>query len=292
MSFQVYMNEKINCQETRDIPEDLIIRLVGKICMVSVSYLPQTFGLELSLNGERYCYTDTECWTEVEALLREGEGPAEIRLRSSYTIGSAENIFRGDEENHTTDEDVRTFDLLTKAEKEIIYGLLDYFAEEPKTLFNNLSYKAFLKEEDSFGLYKYGKTADGQVFCGQMDYSPANEIPDGPWECQEGILCYSRESAEGLDLDRINQALAKAAELSVYPCGFEPSEEDIYDLWIEEMKMNTAEDREKYFSVYRELQEATGGAVWSEPEFVDQEALRMLKIRFDEYNMPHAFLMD
>lgn len=52
MSFQVYMNEKINCKETRDIPEDLIIRLVGKICMVSVSYLHQTFGLELSLNGE------------------------------------------------------------------------------------------------------------------------------------------------------------------------------------------------------------------------------------------------
>ena len=58
------------------------------------------------------------------------------------------------------------------------------------------------------------------------------------------------------------------------------------------MKMNTAEDREKFFRVYRELQEATGGAVWSEPEFVDQEALCMLKIRFDECNMPHAFLMD
>lgn len=292
MSFQVYMNEKISCKETRDISEDLIIRLVGKICMVRVSYLPQLFELKLSLNGENHFFTERESWADVEPLLRSGQGPTEIRLRSSYTIGSAENIFRGDEKNHTSDEDIRTFELITSAEKEIIFGLMDYFAEEPKTLFNNLSYKAFLKEEDSFGLYKYGKTADGKVFRGQVDYSPANEIPNGPWECQTGILSYSRESAQGLDLDRINQALAKAAELSVYPCGFEPSEEDMYDLWIEEMKMNTAEDREKFFGVYRELQEATGGAVWSEPEFVDQEALRMLKIHFDEYNMPQAFLMD
>lgn len=292
MSFQVYMNEKINCKEARNLPEDLIIKIVGKICMVSVSYLPQTFGLELSLNGKSYCYTDSDCWAEVEELLRGGKGPAEIRLRSSYTIGSAENIFRGDEQNHTTDDDLKMLNLMAKAETEIIYGLLDYFAGEPEALFDNLSYKAFVKEEDSFGLYKYGKTAEGQVFSGQMDYSPANEIPEGPWECQVGILYYSRESAEGLDLDRINQALAKAAALSLYPCGFEPSEEDMYDLWIEEMKMDTAEDREKFFRAYGELQEATGGAVWSEPEFVDQDALRMLKIRFDEYNMPHAFLMD
>lgn len=292
MSFQVYMNEKISCKETRDIPEDLIIRLLGKICMVRVSYLPQLFELKLSLNGENHFFTERESWADVEPLLRSGQGPAEIRLRSSYTIGSAENIFRGDEQNHTSDEDVRTFELITSAEKEIIFGLMDYFAEEPEALFDNLCYSVFVKEEDGSGLYKYGKRADGQVFRGEMDYSPAEEIPDGPWECQEGILCYSRESAEGLDLDRINQALAKAAGLSVYPCGFEPSDEDVFDLWIEEMKMDTAGDREKFFRVYRELQEATGGAVWSEPEFVDQEALRMLKIRFDEYNMPHTFLMD
>lgn len=292
MSFQVYMNEKINCKETRDLPEDLIINIVGKFCMISISYLPQTFGLELSLNGKRYCYTDTDCWTEVKELLRGGEGPAELRLRSSYTIGSAENIFRGKEQNHTTDEDLEMLNLLSKAETEIIYGLLDYFAGEPEELFDNLSYKAFLKEEDSYSLYKYEKAGDGQLFRGKTDYSPAVGIPDGPWECQTGILFYSRENAGGLDLARVNQALADAAALSLYPCGFEPSDEDQFDLWIEDMKFDTAADREKLFRVYREPQEATGSAVCSEPEFVDQQALRMLKISFDENNEPHPFLTD
>lgn len=44
MSFQVYMNEKINCKEARNLPEDLIIKIVEKSAWSVCPTFPRPSG--------------------------------------------------------------------------------------------------------------------------------------------------------------------------------------------------------------------------------------------------------
>ncbi len=157
------------------------------------------------------------------------------------------------------------------------------------SLFENFSFEFFHMADcsgsDRCGsLRQYYRRADGTVFRGEAEYDRIDSIPDGEWSNEPLTLYVSHENfSVPHDPDALNEAARVLNETEYYPKdGPIDFRDPGMELFINQPKLETAEQRDAFFRALEAMRVATGGEmIFEQPEFFDWTDGEVRKLMLD-----------
>ncbi len=286
MSMVFHVIEKFTVKDTATLPQEILDAIASEEDRIEGYRDDEYFYKEIQVDigdGWRKLTADESLrWTLNQSILSERRALS-VYVQCEFTWRPFDLFY---------DEEAKTVSCVDYEKKEDP-GF--YFAELLEhcddSVFGNLSFEFFencdSSDSDRCGILRqFYLREDGTVYRGEGEFEQIDEIPDAEWLNEPLTLLVSDEEfTEPHDLDAVTAA-ARAISATEYfpreePIDFRNPEEVLY---VNQPKLETAEQRAAFFSALEALRLATNGEFFfDQPQFFDDSTqnVRILMLDLD-----------